>query len=261
MDFLIGFVLSLLVASVAFYKKSLSLSGYIAALIVGTLIYGFGTYIIFSLLMAFFIFSSIITKIKASKEERKKGRNYLQVIINSAVALIFSFIYYISKNHLFLMIAAIGLAAANSDTWASEVGKLGKGKIISIINFKPIQKGESGGISVLGTVFAVLGSLLISVLYFLLYNLYFKTSINPFTTISIITIAGFLGCIIDSVLGVLLQAKYLDIATGKIVESIRGIKTFKLVSGVAFINNDMVNLISTVSISLIFNLVLYLAVK
>ena len=51
MDFLIGLLLSIVIAFMAYRKKSLDTSGFISATVVGTLLYVFGTYILFSLLI------------------------------------------------------------------------------------------------------------------------------------------------------------------------------------------------------------------
>lgn len=256
MDFLLGFILSTLIAIISYKKKSLNLSGAIAAVIFGTIIYGMGTYIIFVLLISFFISSSVITKIKKVEKDEKDGRNFIQVISNALAATIFSVIYFLTKEQIFMVVAAIGIAASTSDTWASEIGKSSKGKIVSIVNFKEVPKGESGGVSLLGTLSAVFGSLFIALFFVLMYGITYTFDLTLLGYLGIITIAGFLGCIVDSYLGVFLQEKYIELKSGLKIEKKEGFENLKLVSGIPFINNDMVNLISTVSITIIFALFL-----
>ena len=49
---------------------------------------------------------------------------------------------------MFSLFSFVVFAAANADTFSSETGVLGKGKVFSIITGKSIQRGISGGVSV-----------------------------------------------------------------------------------------------------------------
>ena len=253
---LIGFGLSLLIASLAYYKKSLTLSGFIAAAIVGTLFFVFGTYIVWSLLIFFFVSSSILSKLHASEDE-KNGRNYVQVLSNSIVSLVFLAIYYFTNDVVYMVVAVVAIAASTSDTWASEIGALSKSKPFSILTFKKMEKGLSGAISIIGLIASLFGATAISLLF---SSLYFMN--NPFDTMMfleftmIITIAGFLGSILDSYLGMFLQAKYQDIKTGKIKEFITKTENYILISGKKIITNNAVNFIMVLTVSIVTYLLL-----
>ena len=91
--YIIGLLLSLSVAFVAYKKRSLTLSGFVTASIIGMLFYAFGSYIAWSILIFFFISSSIISKFNKNEKE-KFGRDYIQVISNSVVSLFFLTLYY-----------------------------------------------------------------------------------------------------------------------------------------------------------------------
>lgn len=255
-SFMIGLVLSLLVSLLAYKKKSLDKSGFITAVVVGTVIYYFGTYLIFTLLMCFFISSSLVTK-KDEKYE-KEGRNFYQVIVNALVAVVCSVLYFYTKNEQYLVLASIGLAAANSDTWASEIGGRTKGVTRSIVTFKRIEQGESGGISLLGTLSALLGSFFIAVVSYLLLLSLIVPMYSWYYYLIIITIAGFIGDVIDSLLGVLVQEKYLDSKTNTVVEHPGNRKESQRISGIPYFNNNIINLISTVGITIIFYFIINL---
>ena len=92
------------------------------------------------------------------------------------------------------------MASANSDTWASEIGTLSKNKPIYIRTFKRIEKGTSGAVSLLGAIAALLGSLLISLLAIGFFNWSFH--------FFIIFIFGFLGNVIDTIIGAFYQQVY-----------------------------------------------------
>src|SRR3989339_1567610 len=95
-DFLIGALLSALIAGLAYAKHSLIFNGLIASVILGTIIYAFGGIVLYSLLIAFFISSSLLTKLHERKvDDSSSGRNYLQVISNGLVAAAFSILFYL----------------------------------------------------------------------------------------------------------------------------------------------------------------------
>ncbi|MDX9691722.1 MAG: DUF92 domain-containing protein [Acholeplasmataceae bacterium] len=253
-DIIIGLGLSLIIAFLAYKKKSLDLSGFLGAILFGTLIYIFGSYVVWSILISFFISSSLLTKLHEKKDqERSEGRNIVQVISNAMIATVFSILYYVTKESFFMLAAVVSIAASNADTWASEIGILSKGKTYYITNFKVAPKGASGAITVLGTLASFIGALFIAIIFVTLYGL--VTPLTPIEIVSygfIVTISGFLGCQIDSLLGALLQAKYKGVNSGVITEK-KWLPNEKVIlaSGIAFITNDMVNLISSFGAALI----------
>jgi uncharacterized protein (TIGR00297 family) len=247
LQFLIGFGLSFLVAFLAYKKHSLSKSGFITATLLGTIIYGFGTYVVWGALILFFISSSLLTKLHEKKvKDASSGRNYIQVLSNGFVAAMFSVFFYFTSNELFMVAAIISIASCNSDTWASEIGVLSKGKTYSILTFKEVPKGVSGGVSKLGTLASFLGALFIGISFIFLYgsSSMFNNS-KIWTYFSVITLGGFIGCLIDSYMGILVQAKYKGEKTGKYTEKgfLENEKVI-LTSGLAWITNDAVNFIS-----------------
>ncbi|MDY0294819.1 MAG: DUF92 domain-containing protein [Acholeplasmataceae bacterium] len=254
LDLVIGLSISLVIAGLAYLKKSLNLSGFYTATLLGTIIYTFGGIVVWGSLIAFFISSSLITKISEKSEKKlSKGRNYIQVLANGLVAAIFSIIYYFLQMEIFLLAAVVSIATSNSDTWASEIGSLSRGKTFYILNFKLAPKGVSGAISGLGTFASVIGSLFIAGVFIGLYALVYGLGFDDVLIFGgIITICGFLGNLIDSYLGGSLQAKYRGIDTGTYTEK-RWLPNEKVIlaSGLALITNDAVNLLSGLAASLI----------
>ena len=148
-DIIVGVSISLVIAGLAYLKKSLTVSGLIAAVIFGTILYVYGGIVVWISLIMFFISSSLLTKLHEKREVDKehKGRNYIQVISNALPAAIFSVLYFYFDNLIFLIGAVVAIAASNSDTWASEIGILSKGKTRYIVNFKLAPIGISSGIT------------------------------------------------------------------------------------------------------------------
>ncbi|MFA7416945.1 MAG: DUF92 domain-containing protein [Acholeplasma sp.] len=253
---ILGFILSLCVTTVAYYKKSLTMSGFMTATVIGTLFFMFGSYIVWSILIFFFISSSLLSKM--SKNDREKdGRNYTQVIANSAVSLIFLALYYYLNDLVYLIVSVVAIAASTADTWASEIGSLSRGKTFSILNLKPMEKGLSGAVSLAGLTASLIGAFIVSLLFSALYfagNNFAWILLMEF--VGIITVAGFIGSILDSYLGVLLQAKYKEIKSGKIAEFIASTENYILISGKRFITNNAVNFIMVLTVSVVTYLLL-----
>lgn len=259
-DLFIGTLTSFCIALFAYYKHSLTFDGLITATCLGAAIYLFGGFTVWAVLIAFFISSSLLTKLHEKKDkESSQGRNYVQVISNGLVAVVFSALYYLTQTDVFLLAAVVSIASSNSDTWASEIGALSKGKTIHIINFKQVPKGVSGAISRLGTFASLLGALFIALVFVAITALSREVTLPLlFQYGLIITVCGFIGCLVDSFLGASLQAKYRGITTGLISEK-RWLPNEKVVlaSGLAFITNDAVNFLSGLAASL-FTLVFFM---
>jgi uncharacterized protein (TIGR00297 family) len=256
-DAVIGILISLFIAGLAYYKNSLTKSGFIAAVFFGTLIYIFGGLLVWSALIAFFVSSSILTKfkahIKSTKTDDAKGRNVVQVISNALVATVFSIVYFILNQEIFLLAAVVSIATSNSDTWASEIGVLSRGKTRYIINLKEAPRGSSGAITLLGTLASLLGAMFIAFTFIIVYALSFGLTVESVLLYGfIISFGGFIGCFIDSYLGALIQAKYKGVHSGKLTEkSWLPDEKVILASGFALITNDAVNFLSSLFASVL----------
>jgi len=230
---LIGFLLSGVVSVTAYFKSSLSVSGVLAALFVGTVIYAFAGWFSFLLLMIFFISSSLISIVDETKEPSR--RNALQVFANALIASIMAILYY-ALNHevyLALLIASIGVSAA--DTWSSEIGKRSKHDPFHVFKLKRMDKGLSGAISLKGLLAAFFAALL--------YMALSTFVIEQFIYTLMVFIFSFLGSIIDSMLGVI-QVKYKDLKTNRLTEKNTTHTVYH--SGIVWLNNNMVNFLSNV---------------
>ena len=184
------------------------MGGAICAALVGILCFaGFGLPGIF-LLGAFFVLGNLATAWKintkqalGSAETAGGKRNAMQVFANGGVAaitgaMVFFYTPYYATG--FLMMAA-GLSSATADTLSSELGTLYGKRFYNITSFRKDIRGENGVVSLEGTLFGLLGSLLIAGIY----------SMADGWTIDfiIIVIAGTAGNILDSILGATLERK------------------------------------------------------
>ena len=208
----IGFLIAAVIAYAAYRAKSLNRSGAMAAVVVGTVIFGIGGWQWAVLLLTFFISSSVLTrafkKHKSDLSEKfSKGgqRDAGQVFGNGGLATLFAGLtfFYPDDPRLWLGFAA-ALAASNADTWATELGVLNPHPPRLITHpTRVVEKGTSGGISLVGTLAALAGAGLIGSL---------AGFLNPsgisWTTALLVTLAGLLGSLFDSLLGATVQAIY-----------------------------------------------------
>ncbi|HLO17101.1 MAG TPA: DUF92 domain-containing protein [Anaerolineales bacterium] len=209
MQIIIGFILAIIVAYLAYRVHSLNQSGAFAATFVGTVIFGIGGWQWAILLLTFFMTSSSLSR---AFQKRKQGlsekfskgheRDAGQVFGNGGLATFFAALHAFYPQSIIPWIGfAASLAAVNADTWATELGVLNPTlpRLITDLR-KRVEKGTSGGISLWGTGASLLGSSVIALLaalftgYWLLFPL--------------ITLAGLGGSLFDSLLGATVQAMY-----------------------------------------------------
>lgn len=232
--------------------KLLSLSGAIMAFFTGLFIWtGFGVNGLI-LMGVFFLTSSSLSKYKHRgkgylEELHAKGseRDWAQVAANGGTAAIAGIAHFLSPDPVWLIIFSVSLASANADTWASEIGVLSKTRPISIRDFKRVPRGTSGAVSLLGTLAAAVGSFLIAAVSLYLFHIQWESA-------ALIFLLGIAGCLLDTLLGALYQARYVCKECGLLTE-----RTFHCsshtakVSGYSWLNNDAVNFLSSLIASII----------
>ena len=201
-------------------------------------------------LFFFFISSTLLgklLKVKAILSDQKHGkpRDAFQVFCNGGIyALLPGCISWSFTSYFSLELAMFAsLSVSTADTWASEIGIFLRGRTYDILRFRPIAVGASGGVSLGGTLGGLLGAVCLSSLGMF----FFKSDVPLKVVFFPIAIAGFIGMLLDSVLGALVQARYQDPETGAITDI--PVPGARLYSGVAWMTNDWVNLISNVLVS------------
>ena len=191
-----------------------------------------------------FVMNAVILKIDKEKRrqaerhnEKSGARDFAQIFSNLFPALVFSLIFAFTKNPAGLIGAGAAMAAAFADSSASDIGVLSKKPPVDIFSHKVVERGISGGVSLLGTLSAAVSSIFVSAIFIAFYP-------KMILGFIIISAAGFLGTLLDSALGSKLQVKYKCAVCAESTEKKFhcGFKC-KKVGGVSFINNDAVNLI------------------
>ena len=158
---LLGFVLSLLIATASVRLHLLTGDGAAAAVLVGTLTFGFGGWGYAALLAIFFVSSSVLTRWQRERKihpEHRTGRTAPQVLANGVVAAGLAVAW--SQSHSVVVAAAFtaAVAASTADTWATEVGLLSSRPPRMITTWREVAAGASGGVTWLGTAAAIAGA-------------------------------------------------------------------------------------------------------
>ncbi|AAT42865.1 DUF92 domain-containing protein [Picrophilus oshimae] len=183
------------------------LKGSISALFVGYVIAIAGSLYWLILMIVFAMTSYIATRFKIKEKTRnglqegKNGERKTSNVMYAAMIGLIIALFNVSKlgSFNYFELFAISFATVNSDTFASELGVFDK-NVFLITNFKRVRPGTNGGISLLGESSALFGSFIIGLTYSLLmYRAFF---VYP---VLVITLLGFLGCQVDSILGSLLE--------------------------------------------------------
>jgi uncharacterized protein (TIGR00297 family) len=214
MDKLMICILLLVAAAISYFLRKLTLLGAFTGWLVAVLLYLGAGYPGISLLAAFFILASMATKGK------DQCRTAGQVIANGGVAAILGLCAWIWPQYQVLLQLMIGgsLASATADTLSSELGTTYGKRFINIITLKKDQRGLDGVVSLEGTFIGLLGAAIIAIVY-CLFN-------GWGIALAYIVTAGFIGNVIDSILGATLERRglignnvvnFLNTATGALI--------------------------------------------
>lgn len=260
-----SFLLWMLGSGFAFYLayrlRSLTISGGIGAFILGCFLFGIDAWSAVSPLIVFFVLSSILSKLadrsKRDTQMAAKGsnRDIVQVYANAGIGLILVLAWYLTgfQHELLFLTFLSSIAAATADTWETEFGAFSPWEPRHILSWQSVPKGYSGGITVIGTLGGVAGAAIIGYTGMLLAPEYVG-----WLELALVTIAGLLGSIVDSILGATLQGKFRCRVCGKHTEKhIHCDQETEHIGGIYRLDNDWVNMSCTASAPVIL-LVLWL---
>ncbi len=219
---------------------ALTRSGAVAGTVVGASVFGFGGLGAAWVLVLFFVSSSALSLLPPAGE--RSARDAQQVLANGSVAAVASAVMCWFPEASVALLGAV--AAATADTWATEIGvRLGKTPR-SILTLRRQPPGTSGAVSFPGTLAAATGALAVAGAGYWLIS---GATVDGTVAVAI---AGLIGSVVDSVLGAGLQARYRCPACGASPDVARHggcASRAKRISGVPGLDNDVVNLLATVT--------------
>jgi len=248
-DLLLAFALSLIVVALAYWRGSLSRSGAAAALLVGTLTFGFGGLAWGILLLLFFVSSSLFSHFReeekiqaAEKFDKGHQRDMGQVLANGGLGSLIALLSVLMPSAAWFPLYIGVMATVTADTWATELGTLARRPPRLITSGQVVDVGTSGGVSPLGTAVSLIGGLIIGLIAGLL-----DPTMNLGIAMLIGALGGLTGSLIDSFLGATVQQIYYCDECQKDTERRIhkcGHETRPL-RGWSWLNNDLVNLLAS----------------
>ncbi len=256
---LAGIGISLILVLLSHRLGFLSKSGTTAAFFIGATVLGLGGTATAVPLLTFFFSSSFLSKIGRERKKKydlifDKGsrRDAGQVFGNGGLAWLLSILWFAAGRVEFYVAYIGALAAAQADTWATEIGTLPDNPHPrSVLSLKPVPPGTSGGVTWIGTLGGLLGAVLICASAWITHPESIDVR-DAWLSGLAIGAAGLLGSLADSVLGATLQARFYDASRDRVTERTfhrsEGVKIPNpLVAGYRWITNDVVNFICTLA--------------
>jgi uncharacterized membrane protein len=245
----------------------LTVSGAIAAGFLAFVVLFLAKWSIFPLVI-FLVLGSLAGKIRANAKDggdakQGKARDHWQVLANGGIFMLLAMLAFLNESgwlESFLgihtevlrfsetchLLALISLSVSCADTLSSDFGRVWGGSPRNIITGKRMIKGVSGGVTGAGFVGAFLGAVSIAIFVFWTELSSLGSSVSAFWLVAVF---GFIGSILDSVLGVLFQAKYLDEMRNQVDSSDSGRRS--MAAGYRWVTNDVVNAITGVLMLLV----------
>jgi uncharacterized protein (TIGR00297 family) len=247
-QWILAFAAATIVAIVARSRRSLSRSGALAAAGTGTILVGTGGWWAGVLLVSFFLSSSILSRTGANRhaiaQARGAERDAVQVLANGGITLASSVLFALTGASGWIAALAGSLAAANADTWSTEIGRTSTTPPRLVTSWRTVPAGTSGAVSARGLGGALGGGALIGVLAATgwQWNL-LPGDIDALPGLLAVTIGGFAGSLADSLLGATVQdRRWCETCKKETEQRIHRCGTrSRHVGGVPWIDNDVVN--------------------
>lgn len=160
----------------------------------------------FATLAALFLMTWFTTRLGYRRKqelglaERREGRNARQVLANLTVAAVGTLLFGLTKNRVWMMAAIAALAEAATDTVASEIGQSRREQARLITTGHRVPAGTDGGITIVGTAAGLIAGVGIAAVAI-------GAGILRPRQIWIPVTSGFVGMLVDSLLGATIQRR------------------------------------------------------
>ena len=247
----VEFFVVVAVSLAAVLLNTIDARGFLASATVGfAVVYG-GGMPWFIVVGAFFILGVTFTLYKYGYKKRIGGaqgkggaRSWPNILANGGVASIIAVWNFFAPGPYPAALFLGSISAAAADTAATEIGLLSHGRPRLLTNLsRVVPPGTSGGVTPLGFVGAAFASLVIGLM---------GASLNllpdPYVLLLVCLVGGVFGAAADSLIGATFQRKGYCVVCLRPTEDVRhcGEKS-KITGGVPYVENNVVNVLSTVA--------------
>lgn len=251
---------------VAMKAGALDIKGAIAGSLISIVTLLAGGFGWLAIIITFVLISSVLTRYRyefkqklGSAQEKGGRRSWLNVLANGVVGAVVA-ISELATHQEIYAVAFLGcMAAAMSDTIATEIGLLSTSKPRLIFEpRKTVTPGTSGGVSGLGEMAGLVSAIGLGSLGVALKVVSGSRLETAYALIAVVA-AAFLAMNFDSLLGATVQGKNKCKVCGADTENLyhHDERTISE-KGIRFLDNNAVNLIATIAAGLI-SIALYLA--
>lgn len=257
-DILTGIIGSALLFVIAIFKKTLTLEATItASLMIMCICICTGGFEVIFLLISYFVLVVIdiagktaIDKKVGDTHDKTGARRVSQVLANGFFAVCATILYAVTDNVSFRILYFICVSEACADSIASDIGVLSSSKPVSILTFKRIETGISGGVSPLGLFSSFAGCLFMALLALLAVPFSLKSFV-------VLLLVPYLGVMLDSILGAAIQVKRRCKICGKPTEKVMHCNEKTCYAGgLKFVSNSVVNILSNLCTGVIGYIIL-----
>ena len=244
----VGAALALFIGRASWARGSLSPSGVLGAVLVGTPVFGLAGGMGAAALLGFFVSSSVLSKLfRARKAEveaeyAKTGtRDLGQALANGGVAALAAVLLGVTGEARFGLAMLGALAAANADTWATELGVLARSPPRLLTTLRRVPAGTSGAVSGLGMLAATAGAFFVGGVAAL--------AGAPWAWVPGVVAAGVVGSLVDSLLGATVQdVRWCEACARETERRVhRCGRDTRPLRGFAWLGNDTVNVLATLA--------------
>lgn len=247
-----GFALSALIGALAYRRGSLDRSGWLGAIITGTATFGFGGWAWGGALVTFFVTSSALSHFRQAQKQRVAGekfekggrRDLWQALANGGAGAAIALAYALLGEPVALLAVYVGvMATVTADTWATELGVLSPHPPRLITTGRIVPAGTSGGVTLYGLAASAGGGLVIG-LAMLVFVIFERGGWMPLLVPATL-IGGVAGSLFDSLMGATVQVMYLAPTGETERRAARDGRQYPVLRGWRWMNNDLVNFLSS----------------
>jgi uncharacterized protein (TIGR00297 family) len=266
-----GIIVIAALAILAYRLKALDLTGSLSGAIISSIVFLAGGFSWFVMIVIFVGVSSAFTRYRydykrklGSAQEKMGIRSWPNSVANGAVSVIGSVGWIYTHSEVFAVMFLTSVAAAMSDTLATEIGLLSHSRPRLITHPERIvEPGASGGTTMLGNLTALLTSAAISLLGVELLVISTNGILDTLFASVAVIIGSLSGMFFDSFLGATVQVLYKCSVCGKLTENTRHHgQPAAYVRGVRHFDNNVVNFVGILFGSLVsIGIYVFLVVK
>lgn len=243
---LVAAIILIFLAWWVIHKNWLDQTGWWAAVWIAAMLWMSGGWKALSAPLFLLVLGSVAGRLFRANHSSEK-RTAQQVFSNGWIGVVLYMMYGLTDQFYWQLLAWSSFAISICDTISSEVGTAIGGKTYNILNFRLMQPGMSGGISVAGTSAGFIA------LLFLAGCLYFILPVSYIELFWVVA-TGMIGMLVDSFMGSRWQAMWKQGDTW--TEVSRTQQDGQLVKGLPWLDNHWVNFLSN-AITMIFSYLLY----